>query len=195
MKHLPFTSLLSMKVNKYARIFRWRWSYKLNPNVLVYNPSYPILNPNYFHPNALVTWFNMKLRKLDNTCTFFFLPSLIVGSFLYSFPLIFSLVCGVSYITNDGEKMFFRKFFKFPVNKPIDVRTKFYNAEVCFFFVDIFVDFFYVDGGFFRIILIMMFIWKLKFRIFVPLQLCWKRWRWNHRMLITVMKLSHLNQG
>ena len=25
--------------------------------------------------------------------------------------------------------MHFRKFFKFPVNKPIDVRTKFYNAE------------------------------------------------------------------
>jgi|UniRef100_A0AC35F0Z1 hypothetical protein len=39
------------------------------------------------------------------------------------------LVCSVSYITNDGEKMYFRKFFKFPVNKPIDVRTKFYNAE------------------------------------------------------------------
>lgn len=26
--------------------------------------------------------------------------------------------------------MYFRKFFKFPVSKPLDVRTKFYNAEV-----------------------------------------------------------------
>jgi len=39
------------------------------------------------------------------------------------------LVCAVNYRTPDGEKMYFRKFFKFPVNKPIDVRTKFYNAE------------------------------------------------------------------
>ncbi|KAK0393620.1 hypothetical protein QR680_000312 [Steinernema hermaphroditum] len=39
------------------------------------------------------------------------------------------LVCAVNYKTQDGEKMYFRKFFKFPVTKPIDVRTKFYNAE------------------------------------------------------------------
>uniref|UniRef100_A0AC34R6R2 Trafficking protein particle complex subunit 13 n=2 Tax=Panagrolaimus sp. JU765 TaxID=591449 RepID=A0AC34R6R2_9BILA len=39
------------------------------------------------------------------------------------------LICAVNYRTPDGEKMYFRKFFKFPVNKPIDVRTKFYNAE------------------------------------------------------------------
>lgn len=40
------------------------------------------------------------------------------------------LVCAVSYKTPTDEKMYFRKFFKFPVTKPIDVRTKFYNAEV-----------------------------------------------------------------
>lgn len=39
------------------------------------------------------------------------------------------LVCAVSYTTPVGEKMYFRKFFKFPVSKPLDVRTKFYNAE------------------------------------------------------------------
>ncbi|KAI1727751.1 putative trafficking protein particle complex subunit 13 like protein [Ditylenchus destructor] len=39
------------------------------------------------------------------------------------------LVCAVTYKSNAGEKLFFRKFFKFPVNKPIDVRTKFYNVE------------------------------------------------------------------
>uniref|UniRef100_A0A914D0L3 Trafficking protein particle complex subunit 13 n=1 Tax=Acrobeloides nanus TaxID=290746 RepID=A0A914D0L3_9BILA len=39
------------------------------------------------------------------------------------------LVCSVTYKTAEGEKMFFRKFFKFSVSKPIDVRTKFYNAE------------------------------------------------------------------
>uniref|UniRef100_A0A0R3RTX8 Trafficking protein particle complex subunit 13 n=1 Tax=Elaeophora elaphi TaxID=1147741 RepID=A0A0R3RTX8_9BILA len=38
------------------------------------------------------------------------------------------LVCAVSYKTPKSE-MYFRKFFKFPVTKPIDVRTKFYNAE------------------------------------------------------------------
>ncbi|KAK6104135.1 hypothetical protein QQG55_15140 [Brugia pahangi] len=38
------------------------------------------------------------------------------------------LVCAVSYKTPKNE-MYFRKFFKFPVTKPIDVRTKFYNAE------------------------------------------------------------------
>lgn len=39
------------------------------------------------------------------------------------------LVCAVTYKTPTDEKMYFRKFFKFPVSKPIDVRTKFYNAE------------------------------------------------------------------
>ncbi|MFH4974549.1 hypothetical protein AB6A40_001258 [Gnathostoma spinigerum] len=39
------------------------------------------------------------------------------------------LVCTVTYTTPKMEKMVFRKFFKFPVLKPIDVRTKFYNAE------------------------------------------------------------------
>uniref|UniRef100_A0A8B9PYX8 Trafficking protein particle complex subunit 13 n=1 Tax=Apteryx owenii TaxID=8824 RepID=A0A8B9PYX8_APTOW len=40
------------------------------------------------------------------------------------------LVCAVSYTTQTGEKMYFRKFFKFQVLKPLDVKTKFYNAEV-----------------------------------------------------------------
>jgi len=35
------------------------------------------------------------------------------------------LVCEVF-----GEKLNFRKFFKFQVMKPLDVKTKFYNAEV-----------------------------------------------------------------
>ncbi|XP_004270799.2 trafficking protein particle complex subunit 13 isoform X3 [Orcinus orca] len=39
------------------------------------------------------------------------------------------LVCAVSYTTQGGEKMYFRKFFKFQVLKPLDVKTKFYNAE------------------------------------------------------------------
>lgn len=42
----------------------------------------------------------------------------------------FRLVCAVNYKSSADEKMYFRKFFKFPVTKPIDVRTKFYNAEV-----------------------------------------------------------------
>ncbi|XP_031467471.1 trafficking protein particle complex subunit 13 isoform X2 [Phasianus colchicus] len=40
------------------------------------------------------------------------------------------LVCAVSYTTQTGEKMYFRKFFKFQVLKPLDVKTKFYNAEL-----------------------------------------------------------------
>ncbi|CAJ0955974.1 unnamed protein product, partial [Mesorhabditis belari] len=39
------------------------------------------------------------------------------------------LVCSVTYKTSSGSSQYFRKFFKFPVTKPIDVRTKFYNAE------------------------------------------------------------------
>ncbi|KAK3591158.1 hypothetical protein CHS0354_029005 [Potamilus streckersoni] len=39
------------------------------------------------------------------------------------------LVCAVSYTTQQGERMAFRKFFKFQVLKPLDVKTKFYNAE------------------------------------------------------------------
>uniref|UniRef100_A0A3B3QZP5 Trafficking protein particle complex subunit 13 n=1 Tax=Paramormyrops kingsleyae TaxID=1676925 RepID=A0A3B3QZP5_9TELE len=39
------------------------------------------------------------------------------------------LVCAVSYTTQSGEKLYFRKFFKFQVLKPLDVKTKFYNAE------------------------------------------------------------------
>ncbi|XP_038048342.1 trafficking protein particle complex subunit 13-like isoform X2 [Patiria miniata] len=39
------------------------------------------------------------------------------------------LVCAVSYTTPSGENMYFRKFFKFQVLKPLDVKTKFYNAE------------------------------------------------------------------
>lgn len=39
------------------------------------------------------------------------------------------LVCSVSYMPPDGERMYFRKFFKFHVYKPLDVKTKFYNIK------------------------------------------------------------------
>jgi trafficking protein particle complex subunit 13 len=39
------------------------------------------------------------------------------------------LVCEVAYITPAGFPKSFRKFFKFQVVKPLDVKTKFYNAE------------------------------------------------------------------
>lgn len=38
------------------------------------------------------------------------------------------LVCAVSYASLAGEKMYFRKFYKFQVLKPLDVKTMFYNA-------------------------------------------------------------------
>lgn len=39
------------------------------------------------------------------------------------------LVCAVSYLSASGDRLSFRKFFKFQVMKPLDVKTKFYNAE------------------------------------------------------------------
>jgi hypothetical protein len=39
-------------------------------------------------------------------------------------------VCEVSYTTPTQTQLSFRKFFKFQVLKPLDVKTKFYNAEV-----------------------------------------------------------------
>jgi len=39
------------------------------------------------------------------------------------------LVCDVTYAAHQNDKMNFRKFFKFQVMKPLDVKTKFYNAE------------------------------------------------------------------
>lgn len=39
------------------------------------------------------------------------------------------LVCEVHYVTPAGLNQSFRKFFKFQVLKPLDVKTKFYNAE------------------------------------------------------------------
>ncbi|KAK7866040.1 hypothetical protein R5R35_008552 [Gryllus longicercus] len=39
------------------------------------------------------------------------------------------LVCEVSYVTTANIRLSFRKFFKFQVLEPLDVKTKFYNAE------------------------------------------------------------------
>ncbi|KAL0278147.1 UNVERIFIED_CONTAM: hypothetical protein PYX00_000053 [Menopon gallinae] len=39
------------------------------------------------------------------------------------------LVCEVSYVTPAGTPLSFRKFFKFQVLQPLDIKTKFYNAE------------------------------------------------------------------
>ena len=39
------------------------------------------------------------------------------------------LVCEVNYVSPGGLPLSFRKFFKFQVLKPLDVQTKFYNAE------------------------------------------------------------------
>eukprot|EP00116_Pleurobrachia_bachei_P019201 sb/3479463/ len=36
------------------------------------------------------------------------------------------LVCSVSYINTSGEKLMFRKYYKFQVLKPLDIRTKFF---------------------------------------------------------------------
>ncbi|XP_060765022.1 trafficking protein particle complex subunit 13 isoform X2 [Neoarius graeffei] len=54
--------------------------------------------------------------------------TLMLGEML-TLPQNFGLVCAVSYTTQTGDKLYFRKFFKFQVLKPLDVKTKFYNAE------------------------------------------------------------------
>lgn len=48
------------------------------------------------------------------------------------------MVCEVSYTNQIGPPLSFRKYFKFQVVKPLDVKTKFYNAEVIFKYLTIF---------------------------------------------------------
>jgi len=38
------------------------------------------------------------------------------------------LICAVTYITLTGEKQYMRRFYKFQVLKPLEVKTKFYNT-------------------------------------------------------------------
>lgn len=40
------------------------------------------------------------------------------------------MICTISYKDPNEEHHVFRKYFKFQVNNPLDVKTKFYNAEV-----------------------------------------------------------------
>jgi hypothetical protein len=49
--------------------------------------------------------------------------------FYHVYSAIFRLVCEVSYQNAAGILKSFRKFFKIQVLKPLDVKTKFYNAE------------------------------------------------------------------
>lgn len=51
------------------------------------------------------------------------------GEYNTTITSIFRLVCEVHYTTPAGFEESFRKFFKFQVLKPLDVKTKFYNAE------------------------------------------------------------------
>lgn len=37
-------------------------------------------------------------------------------------------MCNVNYRTPEGDKKFFRKFFKFVVYKPLDIKTVTYNS-------------------------------------------------------------------
>ena len=39
------------------------------------------------------------------------------------------MVCSVNYKTLAGDRKFFRKFYKFQVFKPLDVKTKAYNID------------------------------------------------------------------
>lgn len=39
------------------------------------------------------------------------------------------LICAVNYLSTSGEKLYMRRFYKFQVLKPLEVKTKFYNAD------------------------------------------------------------------
>lgn len=45
------------------------------------------------------------------------------------------MVCTISYKDTNQDHHSFRRYFKFLVNNPLDVKTKFYNAEVNICFV------------------------------------------------------------
>lgn len=49
---------------------------------------------------------------------------------ILSWVYTFRLVCEVNYTSPAGFAQSLRKFFKFQVHKPLDVKTKFYNAEM-----------------------------------------------------------------
>ena len=42
----------------------------------------------------------------------------------------YSLVCSVMYTTDEGERKSIRKFFKFKVLKPVDIRPHCYTVKV-----------------------------------------------------------------
>ncbi len=43
-----------------------------------------------------------------------------------------SLVCTVNYVKHDGEKKYFRKFFKFQVMNPISIKTQTHDLQVIY---------------------------------------------------------------
>lgn len=49
---------------------------------------------------------------------------------LFFATITLSLVCSVHYTMASGERRTFRKFFKFQVSKPLEVKTKFHNVRV-----------------------------------------------------------------
>lgn len=71
----------------------------------------------------------MRLKKSERICR-----KKVVYTITFKKCHIFSynssLVCEVNYTTPAGLPQYFRKFFKFQVLKPLDVKTKFYNAEM-----------------------------------------------------------------
>lgn len=70
----------------------------------------------------------MKLKKLEFICRFAEAVHHALAV-LITRRIFFRLVCEVHYTTPAGLQESFRKFFKFQVLKPLDVKTKFYNAE------------------------------------------------------------------
>lgn len=49
----------------------------------------------------------------------------------HDFFMVHRLICTVTYTNQDGDKLFFRKSFKFMISNPLAVKTKVYNVEVC----------------------------------------------------------------
>jgi hypothetical protein len=74
----------------------------------------------------------------QNLATIFYFPYSYKFSLLY---ILYRLICVVNYSTEKGEKMNFKKFYKFAVSKPFEIQPRFpfFDVKVVFFTLFIFI--------------------------------------------------------
>ena len=109
-------------------VFSLGWITNSSPKVAINKEKY---STDRFAASA-VSWWNLESWSYRNwnTYVFDFLKHLSILLFLIS--IFLSLVCEVTYKSASGDQLTASRYYKFQVQKPLDVKTKFYNAEVCF---------------------------------------------------------------